>query len=266
MKDKRERDIYVKRFSAYRIIEHWLVAALFVLLVATGLSQKFYWFELSQWFVMTLGGIDAVRLLHRIAGTMFAFVMTEHIIVGSYGVMRKKWPPSILAGRRDLMDAVDNFKYYFGMTNRPARCDRYDYKQKFEYWGILTGGLIMVATGLTLWFPVLVAEYLPGAVIPAAKALHTNVAMMIFLITALWHIYNSIFSPDVFPVDTSIFTGRISVDRMMREHPIEFERLYGFSLEDGELEVIRNDIRHGRSGKREDQDRHGKPGGMTPED
>ncbi len=186
------------------------------------------------------------RIIHRIAGTMFACLAAQHIVAASCGVMLKKWPSSILTGRKDFADAMDNLKYYFGMTNRPARCDRYDYKQKVEYWGILAGGLIMIATGLTLWFPTFVAAYMPGSVIPAAKALHTNVAMMIFLITALWHVYNSIFSPDVFPVDTAMFTGKISVDRMMKEHPIEFERLYGFSLEDGELEVIRNDIRHGK--------------------
>jgi cytochrome b subunit of formate dehydrogenase len=152
--------------------------------------------------------------------------------VASYGVLFKKWRPSILISKKDFTDAVDNLKYYFGLTNHPARCDRYDYKQKFEYWGILAGGLIMIGTGLTLWFPIVVARFLPGSIIPAAKALHTNVAMMIFLIISLWHIYNSIFSPEVFPLDTAIFTGRISLDRVMREHPIEFERLFGVSLEE----------------------------------
>ncbi len=246
MKDSADKEVHVRRFSVYRIIEHWLVAALFAVLVATGLSQKFYDLELSQWFVMTLGGIDAVRLSHRVAGTAFACLMIQHVLVAFCGVMLRRWQPSILIGKKDFTDALDNLKYYFGVTNRPARCDRYDYKQKFEYWGILTGGLIMLVTGLILWLPTLAARYLPGSVIPAAKALHTSVAMMIFLITALWHVYNSIFSPDVFPVDTAMFTGRISVDRMIREHPLEFERLYGFSLEDGELEVIRNDIKHGR--------------------
>jgi hypothetical protein len=29
----------------------------------------------------------------------------------------------------------------------------------------------------------------------------------------------------VFPVDTTIFTGRISEERMRHEHPLEYERL-----------------------------------------
>ncbi len=64
---------------------------------------------------------------------------------------------------------------------------------------------------------------LPGEIIPAAKVLHTNEALVVFLIIAIWHIYNAIFSPEVFPLDTSIFTGYISKERMLREHSEELE-------------------------------------------
>jgi formate dehydrogenase subunit gamma len=82
-------------------------------------------------------------------------------------------------------------------------------------------------TGLILWFPAFITRFLPGEVIPAAKVLHTNQAFLMFLIIALWHIYNSIFSPEVFPLDTSIFTGYISRERMIHEHPVELESIEG---------------------------------------
>ena len=91
----------------------------------------------------------------------------------------------------------------------------------------------MIMTGLTLWFPTKVFHlipFLPGQIIPAAKALHTNEAMLAFLVIVIWHIYNSVFSPDVFPLDTAIFTGWISKERMIHEHPLEYERLTGISL------------------------------------
>jgi hypothetical protein len=75
--------------------------------------------------------------------------------------------------------------------------------------------------------PILFTRFLPGETIPAAKALHSNEALVIFLINAIWHIYNSIFSPEVFPLDTSIFTGYISRDRMLREHPLELAEIEG---------------------------------------
>jgi hypothetical protein len=48
---------------------------------------------------------------------------------------------------------------------------------------------------------------------------------MALLVVITWHIYNAHLSPDVFPFDTSIFTGRISRARMRHEHPLELERL-----------------------------------------
>lgn len=139
--------------------------------------------------------------------------------------------------RKDFEDAIHNMRYYFGFEERPARCDRYDYMEKFEYWTILIGGILMILTGIVLWFPTRIARWLPGEVIPTAKALHSNEAMLIFLINAVWHIYNSIFSPEVFPLDTSIFTGRISRERMIREHLLELARLEGVSPDHLEEEV-----------------------------
>ena len=135
----------------------------------------------------------------------------------------------MVINKKDFTDAIENIRYYFGTTDQPARCDRYDYKQKFEYWGVVVGGLLMIATGLILWFPTTIVKYLPGELIPAAKAAHTNEALLAFLVIIVWHLYNAIFSPEVFPLDTSIFTGKISVERMKHEHPLEYERITGES-------------------------------------
>ena len=115
--------------------------------------------------------------------------------------------------------------YYFGAADRPAKFDRFDYRQKFEYWGLLLGSSIVVGTGLVLLFPILTARFLPGEVIPAAYLAHSQEGLMAFLVVIVWHIYNAHLSPDVFPFDTSIFTGRISEERMRHEHPLEFERI-----------------------------------------
>jgi len=228
---KRLGDEYIRRFGSYRIIEHWLNAIVFIILVLTGLSQKFHDYSISQWIVMTLGGIDTTRIIHRYTGIFFAVLTLLHIITASFGILFLKWQPSIVIHKNDFMDAITNIKYYLGLTEHPARCDRYDYKQKFEYWGVVVGGMLMVASGLILWFPTTIARFLPGEFIPAAKALHTNEALLAFLVIVIWHIYNSIFSPEVFPIDTVIFTGEISKERMIHEHPLEYERLFGLSLE-----------------------------------
>ncbi len=213
----------VRRFSPARIVEHWVHVLTFCVLVSTGLSQRFYSLAVSQWIILHLGGIDSVRLIHRFAGIIFSLGVITHLSIAAIGIVYRKWQPSMVITKKDFTDVVHNIRYYLGLENAPTRGGRYTYKQKFEYWGILTGVLLMMATGAVLWFPAVVTRFLPGEIIPAAKVLHTNEALVVFLIISIWHIYNAIFSPEVFPLDTSIFTGYLSKERMLEEHPEELE-------------------------------------------
>lgn len=226
----------IRRFSRFRVAEHGVIIVTTMILFATGLCQRFWHLDISQWFILKLGGIDNVRLIHRYTGLLFSMELFMNVAVGVAGVVAGRWQPSMFINRKDFEDAIHNLRYYFGFENRPAQCDRYDYMEKFEYWTILVGGFLMIATGVILWFPTLVARIFPGEVIPTAKALHSNEAMLIFLINAVWHIYNSIFSPEAFPLDTCIFTGYISRERMEREHPIELARLEDALPENTEVE------------------------------
>ncbi|OGP33247.1 MAG: hypothetical protein A2X88_06010 [Deltaproteobacteria bacterium GWC2_65_14] len=239
MKGKKgRREERIRRFSAYRVAEHWGIILTTMILFATGLCQRFWHLDLSQGFILKMGGVDNVRLLHRYAGLVFSLEIFLNVTVGVAGVVLGKWQPTMFITRKDFEDAIHNIRYYFGFEERPARCDRYDYMEKFEYWTILFGGFLMIVTGVILWFPTLVARFLPGEVIPTAKALHSNEAMLIFLINAVWHIYNCIFSPEAFPLDTCIFTGTLSRERMLREHPLELARIEGVSpeaLEEGAI-------------------------------
>jgi formate dehydrogenase subunit gamma len=223
---------YIKRFGKFRIIEHWLNAVAFILLVLTGLSQKFHGYDIYQWLVVTFGGIDATRIIHRYSGITLAVLTANHILLASVGILFMKWQPTMIIQMKDFRDAIDNIRYYMGLTEHAAKCDRFDYKQKFEYWGVVVGGILMVGTGLSLWFPTVVTKFLPGQLIPVAKVLHSNEALLAFLVIVIWHIYNAIFSPEVFPIDTVIFSGKISRERMIHEHPVEYERMFGVSLEE----------------------------------
>lgn len=222
-----DRKGMIRRFSRHRIAEHWLHLVSFFVLAVTGLCQKFYYLEVCRGFITLAGGIDMVRLMHRGTGVFFALLLAAHVVTAIFGVVFFRWQPSMLVAQKDLADAIHNIKYYVGMRYCHALCGRFNYKQKFVYWLTLTGAAIMLATGLALWFPAFTASVLPGQVIPAAKVMHTNHALLIFLLIALWHMYDSVFSPDVFPLDLSIFTGEISAARMMSEHPLELAEMEG---------------------------------------
>jgi cytochrome b subunit of formate dehydrogenase len=215
----------VVRFSPLQRFEHLAVMLIFIVLAITGFPQKFYDQRWAQVLMGWLGGVDTARWFHRAAGIMFGLLLVGHVLrlIGEVAV--GKAALSMIPTKQDFADAVQTLRYYFGAIDRPPKFDRFDYRQKFEYWGLLLGSGIVVGTGLVLLFPILTTRILPGQVIPAAYLAHSQEGLMAFLVVIVWHIYNAHLSPDVFPFDTSIFTGRISVERMRHEHPLEYERL-----------------------------------------
>jgi hypothetical protein len=83
----------------------------------------------------------------------------------------------------------------------------------------------MGLTGLVLMFPEAFTRFLPGEVVYAAKAAHGLEALLAILSIVGWHMYNTHLAEGMFPVDTTIFTGKISMERMLEEHPLEYQRL-----------------------------------------
>ena len=221
--DQSNTDEQIRRFGIYRIIEHLALIALFVVLSVTGLPQKFYYLGISQSVIVILGGIDNLRLFHHLAGVLFAVLVIQHIIANFIGVAFLRWEPAMLVTLKDAQDAFQNVRYYLGLDDLPAQCGRYTYKEKCIYWLIIIGGFQMIISGLVLWFPVTATQYLPGMFIPVSKMVHTSEAMLIFLLVVTWHIYDSVLSPDVFPLNKSIFTGNIGRKQMKRLHPLEME-------------------------------------------
>ncbi len=216
---------YVIRFTLKQRIEHASVMTLFIVLALTGLPQKFYEASSSQWIILALGGIERVRWIHRTAGVLFTLFTFTHLGVISALVVTGRAALSLVPTRQDFLDAIQQLRYYLGVTDVPAKFDKFDYKQKFEYWGLVLGAVIVISTGLVLLFPILTTRFLPGEVVPAAKLAHGNEGLMAFLVVIVWHIYNAHLNPDVFPFDTTIFTGKISSERLHHEHELEYERL-----------------------------------------
>ena len=67
-------------------------------------------------------------------------------------------------------------------------------------------------------------RFIPGSLVTASRVAHSYEALLAFLAIILWHFYHAHLAADSFPMDTSIFTGKISAERMRREHPLEYEQ------------------------------------------
>jgi len=213
----------LQRFSTRQRVEHFIVMILFTTLCVTGLPQKYFQADWAAAVINALGGISAVRWVHRVVGILFTIVTAVHLVVVIAGAVSGRMTLTLVVNRQDFLDAMTTLRYYIGLSNEQARFGRFDYRQKFEYWGMIVGSLVVIITGLVLIYPIEVARWLPAQLIPAAKAAHSGEGLLAFLTIIVWHIYNAHLSPDVFPFDKTIFTGQISEARMKHEHPLEYE-------------------------------------------
>ncbi len=126
---------------------------------------------------------------------------------------------------KDVRDVVTTLRYSFGFAANPPQFGRFDYRQKFEYWGLIFGSMIIIITGFILAFPLAFTRVFPGQVVAAAVEFHGYEATLAVLTILIWHFYDVILKPSIFPADTSIFTGKISRKRIEEEHPLEYAEL-----------------------------------------
>ena len=125
---------YVERFTPRQRIEHVLVMSVFIVLAATGLPQKFVEAGWAHTVISAMGGIETVRWFHRVAGIVFAGLTAIHVGVMVLGVLRGTTSLSIVPTRSDFTDAIVNLRFYLGLSDEQPRFDRFDFRQKFEYW------------------------------------------------------------------------------------------------------------------------------------
>ncbi len=212
-----------ERFSLSDRVQHALMVVSFLVLVATGLPQKYIYANLPflDELIDLMGGLEVVRLIHRGAATVLMVVTVYHLMALAQRVLVRRVPLHLLPRYQDLVDAVQAVRYNLGLARERPRCDRYTWEEKVEYWSLLWGTVVMIATGFMLWNPVATARVLPGEWIPAAQVIHGGEALLAILAVLVWHFY----SVHLRHFNRSMFSGRMGEPEMQEEHPLELERL-----------------------------------------
>jgi cytochrome b subunit of formate dehydrogenase len=196
------------------------------MLCLTGLPQMFYNAGWAQWILSLFGGIEKARIIHHIFALMLAFEFLYHVIIQLFElIFVKPRRLGMLPGISDVKTAFQTVAYLAGRRDKEPKSGRFDFKQKIEYWAMMWGLLVMGVTGFILLFAIDVTKFLPGILIPVAKIAHGYEAVLAFLSIITWHFYNAHLAFGVFPFDSTIFTGKISRERMIEEHPLEYEQL-----------------------------------------
>lgn len=209
------------RFTKDRRVEHWLLFLSFTTLAITGLIQKYSTLSISVSTVALLGGIQSVRIIHRIAALMFGVESIYHFVVLGYKLYVQRVKPTMMIGIKDGVDAVNSALFNLGIKQHPPKMGRYNFAEKAEYWALIWGLILMGTTGLMLWNPILTTKLLPGQFIPAAKVAHGWEALLAVLAIILWHFYHA----HIKRWNWSMFKGTLSREEMEEEHMLELEEI-----------------------------------------
>jgi len=217
---------YITRFDIHQRIQHFFLMLSFVLLVLTGMPLKFADGAISAWWIGVLGGVEPTRSIHHVAAWTMIGVCGYHAIYLLYGIfIKKKSVASMLPTRQDFVLFGQEIAWFVGLRKEKPRYDRYNWREKFDYYAMFWGIPVMALTGLVLMFPVLVTKFLPGWVVPVALIAHSDESMLALTWIVIVHIYFNHFAPGVFPLNPSIFTGKLSRERYMHDHPEEYDRI-----------------------------------------
>ena len=105
-----------------------------------------------------------------------------------------------------------------GFSHQKPQYARFHYGKKMEYWALVWGMFVMGATGLALWFKVQMGHLGPRWILDIATAVHFYEAILATLAILVWHFYEVIFDPDVYPMNWAWYDGRMSVELYSEEH------------------------------------------------
>jgi cytochrome b subunit of formate dehydrogenase len=160
-------------------------------------------------------------LLHRI----FAIIMVLNIVYqGWYLLFAPEGRSYLFAMIPTLKDGKDffrNMSYYLRRSEEKPLFDRFNYKEKLEYWTGWIGNIIITVTGVFLWFQ----EYFPKFVFDVSILVHTMEAILASCAIMVWHFYEVHLKPGKYPMSTVWLDGKMSAEEMEEEHPLYFERI-----------------------------------------
>lgn len=236
---KENNQLQVLRFTRFNRLLHVGMVISFLSLALTGMTLKFSYTSWAVILSKVLGGFETAGFIHRAAATVMFIVFFSHLFdllitkrksVGSF----KKLifgPNTMLPTKKDFQDFLASIKWFLWLGPRP-QYGRWTYWEKFDYFAVFWGMMVIGSTGLVLWFPEFFTKFIPGEFINVATIIHSDEALLAtgFIFTV--HFFNTHLRPEKFPMDICIFTGRVPLEEFKIDRPAEYEEL----VKSGELE------------------------------
>jgi cytochrome b subunit of formate dehydrogenase len=226
----------VVRFDIHQRIQHWLMLSGVIVLAVTGwplrgagvgavdFAQRV---ESSRRFLALLGGAHGAGIVHRVGAALIIASGVYHLLYLSLRARKKVLPLSMVPTLKDLFDIRDNLLFMLGLRSERPRFDRFNYLEKFDYWAVFWGIIMMVGSGFVFWFPVFFSRFLPTFVLTSAQIVHGEEATLAAIFLFVVHFYNVHLKPSIFPMNWTWLTGQTTLEYMKEEHGAEYERKFG---------------------------------------
>ncbi len=220
---KAEAGGYVERLSLHLRVQHLVLFTSCILLIVTGLPIKFHEAAFSKWFMDVMGGPSVTGLLHRIGAILLTAVGAYHIFYTVFSGNGRKDFGLLLPKVQDVKDFFHQVRYFLGLEKDRPLFGRFSYIEKFDYWAVYWGMVVMITSGFILWFKDDAINRFGKVVYDIGREAHSDEALLATLAIVIWHFYNVHFNPKRFPGSLTFWNGRITLEEFKDEHPLEYE-------------------------------------------
>jgi cytochrome b subunit of formate dehydrogenase len=229
---------YFMRFTRGQRYLHAVLFTTFLGLAATGLPLRFSESIWARGLASAVGGFGAILFFHKLCAVVLTLAFAIHVkdIFTRALVHREKgifWgATSMVANWKDVKDLYGHMRWFLGLGAKP-QFERYAYWEKFDYWAVFWGMIVIGFSGYAMWFAPFFARFLPGWALNAVLVIHSEEGLLAILFIFSIHFVNTHLRPDSFPMDMVIFTGVESEEEFKTKRPEEYERV----VRQGKLEA-----------------------------
>ena len=233
MESREKSHAEVRHFMRFTRAQRYLHAALFssfLGLAATGLPLRFSESIWARGLAKGVGGFGAILFFHKFCALVLTVAFLIHLkeIVTRGIIHREKgifWgATSMVANWKDVKDLFGHIRWFLGLGPKP-KFDRYAYWEKFDYWAVFWGMIVIGFSGYAMWFAPFFAHFLPGWALNAVLVIHSEEGLLAILFIFSIHFVNTHLRPDSFPMDLVVFTGVESEEEFKTKRPLEYQRL-----------------------------------------
>jgi cytochrome b subunit of formate dehydrogenase len=243
------RDVMAKRPQVRRmrmdeVWQHTFLMVSFIVLVISGFSLRYDQGFMARFFFGWEGGFELRGQIHRVAGFIFIITVIWHAIFLTTARGRK-FVKDMMPIKRDFEFFGHRILHNLGLRPRWECVRRFNYVEKAEYWALAWGTVLMVITGLMLWFDNWFIGFLPKGFLDVALVIHFWEAWLASLAILVWHLYSVVFHPHVYPMNPSWITGTMPEEMYEHEHPGHLEEARRETEEALERQIARVRRRQG---------------------